>query len=100
MCMLDGRAMNAARLTRRIAEHVTQIGLEMRMVGDSRKLVRIGEIVCAGEAIAVRDWARYDAERDLWRLPASLSERAWERVRRFDPESADWLRGMRQEQPC
>ncbi|WP_271752147.1 ATPase, T2SS/T4P/T4SS family [Cohnella rhizoplanae] len=95
MCMLDGRAMNAVRLTRRIAEHVTQIGFEMRMVGGSRKLVRIGEYDCRGDAVEVRDWARYDEGRDTWLLPANLSERAWERVGRFDSESCVWLRGLR-----
>ncbi|MEK0317093.1 ATPase, T2SS/T4P/T4SS family [Cohnella sp. 56] len=100
MCMLDGRAMNAVRLTRRIAEHVTQVGFEMRMVAGSRKLVRIGEFVCNGDSIIVRDWARYDETRGTWRLAAELSERAWERVRRFDPDSLAWLRGMRQESSC
>ncbi|MDI4647551.1 CpaF/VirB11 family protein [Cohnella hashimotonis] len=100
MCMLDGRAMNAARLTRRIAEHVTQIGFEMRMVGGSRKLVRIGEYVFRGDAIEVRDWARYDEARGAWLLKAELSERAWERIGRLDPESCAWLRGGRGADSC
>lgn len=92
--------MNAARLTRRIAEHVTQIGFEMRMVGGSRKLVRIGEYVCSGDAIEVRDWARYDESRDAWLLKAELSERAWERIGRLDPESFAWLRDVRGAGSC
>jgi len=100
MCMLDGRAMNAVRLTRRIAEHVTQIGFEMRMIGGGRKLVRIGEYVCRGESIEVRDWVRYDEASDTWMLAADLSDRAKERIRRFDPESLEWLRSIPREAPC
>ncbi|MFC3800308.1 ATPase, T2SS/T4P/T4SS family [Cohnella sp. GCM10012308] len=100
MCMQDGRAMNAARLTRRVAEHVTQIGFEMRMVGGSRKLVRIGEYVCSGDAFEVRDWARYDEARDVWLLKAELSERAWVRIGRLDPESLAWLRNEREANSC
>ncbi|MBB6677959.1 Flp pilus assembly complex ATPase component TadA [Cohnella lubricantis] len=84
MCMLDGRGMNPTRLTKRIAEMVTQIGFEMRMVGDCRKLVRIGEFAWEGGDVVVRDLARYDDSRDSWELPLDFSARAWERIRRAD----------------
>ncbi|MBB6672643.1 ATPase, T2SS/T4P/T4SS family [Cohnella nanjingensis] len=100
MCMLDGRGMNPSRLTKRIAEHVTQIGFEMRMVGESRRLVRVGEFAVEGGEIAVRDWARYDEEADAWKLPLGLTERAWERIRRMDPGGYGWLRGLREASGC
>nr|WP_255654782.1 ATPase, T2SS/T4P/T4SS family [Cohnella sp. REN36] len=100
MCMLDGRGMNPTRLTKRIAEHVTQIGFEMRMVGGLRRLVRVGEFATAGGDISVRDWARYDEETDTWQLPLALTDRAWERIRRMDPEGYSRLRGEGEVSSC
>lgn len=62
MCMLDGRGMNPARLTKRITEYVTQIGLEMGLVDGKRKLLRIGEYVydLNRDTVTVRDIVRYD----------------------------------------
>ena len=85
MCMLDGRGMNPARLVRRIAEHVTQIGLEMRQVGDSRKLVRIGEFQWAEGEVRVRDLARYDEANDCWTFPEPFSAKGAARIRRIAP---------------
>lgn len=86
MCMLDGRGMNPARMTRRIAEHVTQIGLEMRIVGGVRKLVRIGEYEWRDGEIRVRDVMRYDEAAERWTFPEPFSERAAARMNRMDPE--------------
>ena len=66
MCMLDGRAMNPERLAKRIAEYVTQVGIELRTVNGYRRIVRIGRFSWADGAASVRDWARYSAERDGW----------------------------------
>lgn len=89
MCMLDGRGMNPARLVRRIAEHVTQIGLEMRQVGDSRKLVRIGEFQWAEGEVRVRDLARYDEAQDRWTFPAPFSAKSAARIRSMVPDHAE-----------
>ncbi|MBP1977465.1 ATPase, T2SS/T4P/T4SS family [Cohnella thailandensis] len=94
MCMLDNRGMNPVRLTKRITEYVTQIGFEMRMVGSSRKLVRIGEFEWReGEAV-VRDWVRYDEESGEWKLPLNCSPKARERLGRYAPEAWKKLRPM------
>ena len=92
MCMLDGRGMNPNRLTKRIAEHVTQIGLEMRIVGGRRVLVRMGEFQYRGGEIAVRELIRYDESAGRWLFPEPFSAKASERIRRLDPEGYAWLR--------
>ncbi|MBB6731872.1 ATPase, T2SS/T4P/T4SS family [Cohnella zeiphila] len=92
MCMLDGRGMNPVRLTRRIAELVTQIGFEMRLMGDARRLVRVGEFAWENGEVVVRDLVRYDEDRHAWRLPLDFSPRAWERLRRSNPEDFERLR--------
>lgn len=86
MCMLDGRGMNPARMTRRIAEHVTQIGLEMRIVRGVRKLVRIGEYEWRDGEIHVRDVMRYDEAAERWTFPEPFSARAAARMDRMDPD--------------
>jgi pilus assembly protein CpaF len=91
MCMLDGRGMNPVRLTRRIAEHVTQIGFEMRLVGGVRKLVRIGEFLWENGEIKVRDLVRYDESSEQWTYPEPFSAKASLRIRRLDPDHYDWL---------
>lgn len=93
MCMLDGRGMNPARLARRIAEHVTQIGLEMRLVGGQRKLVRIGEFAWENGKIVIRDLVRYDEQAGRWTFPEPFSDKGAARLRRHDPESRFLLRG-------
>jgi pilus assembly protein CpaF len=92
MCMLDGRAMNAVRLTRRIAEHVTQIGLEMRMVGGIRRLVRIGEFTWEDGEVVVRDLVKFDENAEAWTFPKPFSRKGSERIRRSDPETYERLR--------
>ncbi|WP_051318519.1 ATPase, T2SS/T4P/T4SS family [Cohnella thermotolerans] len=92
MCMLDGRGMNPVRLTKRIAELVTQIGFEMRLVGAARKLVRIGEFAWNGGDVVVRDLVRYDDKLGKWEMPLDFSARAWERIRRADAGAYERLR--------
>ena len=84
MCMLDGRGMNPLRLIRRITEHVTQIGLEMRLVGGNRKLVRIGEFQWTDGEVRVRDLACYDEAHDRWIFPETFSAKGTARIRRMD----------------
>ncbi|MBN2982626.1 MULTISPECIES: ATPase, T2SS/T4P/T4SS family [Cohnella] len=92
MCMLDGRGMNPVRLTKRIAEYVTQIGFEMRIVGGKRRLTRIGEFGMSGGEVAVRELVRFDEEASEWRFPLDFSAKGWERIRRADAEAYAWLR--------
>ncbi|ACS99757.1 ATPase, T2SS/T4P/T4SS family [Paenibacillus sp. JDR-2] len=86
MCMLDGRGMNPERLTKRIAEYVTQVGIEMRYLGGRRVIARIGELSWANNEVNVRDWARFDETSEQWIYPEKpspkartrLSERGWQ----------------------
>ncbi|WP_027085664.1 ATPase, T2SS/T4P/T4SS family [Cohnella panacarvi] len=94
MCMLDGRGMNPARMTRRITEHVTQIGLEMRIVGGVRKLVRIGEYEWRDGEVRVRTVMHYDEGARRWEFPGPPSERAAARMARMDPEGYEAIRRL------
>lgn len=92
MCLLDGRGMNPMRLTRRITEHVTQIGLEMRLVGGVRRLVRVGEFTWDNGEVKIRDLARFDEKEETWIFPEPFSLKSSLRIRRMDPERYAWLR--------
>ncbi|KIL36826.1 secretion system protein E [Cohnella kolymensis] len=100
MCMLDGRGMNAGRMTRRIVEHVTQIGFEMRMIGGFRKLVRIGEYEWLNGEIKVRDVVRYEDSLGRWIFAEPLSSRASQRIFRHDPEGGQTLQALGAINPC
>ncbi len=84
MCMLDGRGMDSTRLTKRITEYVTQIGLEMAVVGEKRKVVRIGEYAFEKGEVRVTTLAGYDDDTDRWIFPGKLSERAAARIQKHD----------------
>jgi pilus assembly protein CpaF len=84
--MLDGRGMNPTTMIRRITEHVTHIGLEMRMIGGVRKLVRIGEYEWLDGEIKLRELVRYEEASAQWLFPDSFSDGAMEKIRRIDPE--------------
>jgi pilus assembly protein CpaF len=94
MCMLDGRGMNPSRMTRRISEHVTQIGFEMRMIGGVRKLVRIGEYEWLDGEITVRDLVRYEESSGRWIFAEPFSSRASQRILRLDPEGFRTLQSL------
>ncbi|MCQ6562604.1 ATPase, T2SS/T4P/T4SS family [Paenibacillus mendelii] len=76
MCMLDGRGMNPERLTKRIAEYVTQIGIEMRYIAGRRRLFRIAEIGWQGGGVTVRDWASFNEQAADWTYPNPPSAQA------------------------
>ncbi|BBH24645.1 hypothetical protein Back11_59900 [Paenibacillus baekrokdamisoli] len=76
MCMLDGRGMNPVRLTKRIAEQVTQIGIEMRSDAGRRRVVRLAEIGWSGGEVTVVDWAVYDVKTEEWIYPSEPSKAA------------------------
>ncbi|XID95912.1 ATPase, T2SS/T4P/T4SS family [Paenibacillaceae bacterium WGS1546] len=99
MCMLDGRGMNSASLTRRIAEHVTHIGFEMRMVGGVRKLVRVGEFEWRNGSVAVRDLVRYDEAAGKWAFPERFSDKALDKAMRADPEGTRAFLEAREAEP-
>jgi pilus assembly protein CpaF len=80
MCMLDGRSMNAERLAKRIAEYVTEVGIEMKVAGGRRVVSRIGELSWEGGEAAVRDWAVYDERADEWRLEGKPTPKKAERL--------------------
>ncbi|GGG09171.1 ATPase, T2SS/T4P/T4SS family [Paenibacillus abyssi] len=80
MCMLDGRAMNHDRLMKRITEYVTQIGIEMRQIGDKRCIVRIGEMYWEDEQTKIRDWVRYDERQQDWLFLDQPTRSAAERM--------------------
>ncbi|MFB9328783.1 ATPase, T2SS/T4P/T4SS family [Paenibacillus aurantiacus] len=89
MCMLDGRAMNPERLTKRIAEYVTQIGIEMRLSGGKRRVARLAEIGYDGGTVRVSDWAAFDERAGSWRYPARPSERARRRLDEYGASFPD-----------
>ncbi len=86
MCMLDGRGMNPITMTRRITEQVTHIGMEMRMLGGDRKLVRVGEYEWSTEGIKVRELVRFEEASGRWLFPEFFSNKASQRIFRLDPE--------------
>ncbi len=102
MCMLDGRGMNPMTMTRRIAEHVTHIGFEMRMVGGVRRLVRVGEFEWRNGAVHVRDLVRYEEGEDRWAFPEGFSPKALRKIQRADPEGYRLIGESRPkgEKPC
>ncbi|NBD24371.1 ATPase, T2SS/T4P/T4SS family [Paenibacillus glycinis] len=80
MCMQDGRGLNPERLTKRIAEYVTEIGIEMRFIGGRRRLVRLAEISWENGGPAVKEWATFDEEAGDWRYPCLPSAAALARL--------------------
>ncbi|GGE01819.1 ATPase, T2SS/T4P/T4SS family [Paenibacillus nasutitermitis] len=81
MCMLDGRGMNPERLTKRIAEYVTQIGIEMRFVAGKRRVVRLAELGWADGEVTVRDWAVFNEASGDWEYPSALSPKTAARIK-------------------
>ncbi|MEC0227403.1 ATPase, T2SS/T4P/T4SS family [Paenibacillus alba] len=86
MCMLDGRGMNPLRLTKRITEYVTQIGLEMAVVQGKRKIVRIVEYRYKNMEVCVTNLAAYDKSTDGWTFPGKLSVHASRKIVKADQE--------------
>lgn len=80
MCMLDGRGMNPERLTKRITEYVTEIGIEMKLWKGRRIVSRIGELSWNEGKTIVRDWVRFDEAADDWTYPCAPSLKAAARL--------------------
>jgi len=80
MCMLDGRGMNSERLVKRIAEYVTQIGIEMRFAAGKRRVVRIAELSWADGGVSVREWAVFNEVSGDWDYPYPPSPKAAARI--------------------
>lgn len=100
MCMLDGRGMNPARLTKRIAEYVTQIGFEMGLVDNKRKLLRIGEYSFESGEVRVRDIVRYDFAKRCWQYPDRFSRKAVMRMMKYDPDGCRVLERLGMVERC
>lgn len=82
MCMQDGRGMNPERLTKRIAEYVVEIGIEMQSIKGRRIVSRLAEIGWADNEVKVRDWAVYDEALEQWQYPQRPSQRAMRKLAR------------------
>ncbi len=91
MCMLDRRGMDPNRLRYRIAQWVTQLGIEMADIGGKRRIVRIAEFVCTEGDIQVRELVHYDIVANKWNRTGMLSAKAAARIRRYCPEEAPIL---------
>lgn len=74
MCMMDGRAVNHDRLARRIAEHVTEVGIELAVIDGVRKVMRVGEYVTHNSVVQVRTLAAYEQDTGGWTHPNTPSE--------------------------
>ncbi|MFC0212295.1 ATPase, T2SS/T4P/T4SS family [Paenibacillus chartarius] len=86
MCMLDGRGMDSKRLTKRITQYVTQIGIEMAIVNSKRRVVRIGEYAYEAGEVIVRDIIRYEQDTGVWLRFNSLSAEAAKRIQKRDKQ--------------
>ncbi|WP_256761235.1 ATPase, T2SS/T4P/T4SS family [Cohnella sp. WQ 127256] len=86
MCMLDGRGMNPTSMIRRITEHVTHFGFEMRMIDGVRKLARVGEFEWQDGVVKIRDLVKYDESSGHWVFPDSFSAKALQKISRADPD--------------
>ncbi|MNC00784.1 Type IV secretion system protein VirB11 [compost metagenome] len=93
MCLMENKGMEPARLVRRIAQYVTQVGIEMAMIKGKRRITRIGEFAFSGGSVIVSDWVCYDAATNSWRYPLQLSQQAKERIRQADPRGYAALEG-------
>ncbi|MDF2717219.1 MAG: CpaF family protein [Paenibacillus sp.] len=100
MCMLDGRGMSPARLTKRITEYVTQIGIEMGLVDGKRKLLRIGEYIYENGEVQVRDIVRFDFASRAWTYPQPFSSRAVRRMMKYGPEDCGVMEKMGLTERC
>lgn len=78
MCMLDGRAMDPQRLAKRIAQYVTEVGIQLNYVNGRRVITRIARIGWEHNQVAVTNWAIYDERSDDWIMN-------WAELRRVFP---------------
>lgn len=91
MCMLDHRSMNPLRLTKRITEYVTQIGIHMSIVDGKRKLVRIVEYAFQDHDVKTRTIVQYDRLAKTWLFPQPLSAKAARRIIEYQPDMYESL---------
>lgn len=100
MCMLDRRGMNPERLRKRIVEYVAQIGIEMAIIGNKRKAIRIAEFTYVDGHVCANDLFIYDFAKNDWKVSGAFSDRNAEKIKRFDPQGYAWLNEMGWLQPC
>lgn len=68
MCMLDGRAMDPRRLVKRIAQYVTEVGIQLKYVNGRRVIARIAHIGWENDEVVVKDWVTYNEQLDDWSI--------------------------------
>lgn len=86
MCLQDGRALDHARLVRRIAAFVTELGVEMAFSGGKRRVVRIGEYVRENGDVRVRTLYVHDDRKGAWHCPEPPSPALADRLARAVPK--------------
>lgn len=100
MCMLDQRGMNPDRLAKRIANFVTQIGIEMALVHGKRKIVRICEFRVIKDEVVVHDIVGYDHILDQWNLCGKLTPYSAKRIYKHDRSKFDTLLNLGLVESC
>lgn len=90
MCMMDRRPMNAERLRSRIAQFVTQIGIEMALIDGKRRIQRVVEYESKEGEVVVRELVKY--EQGSWKMRQMISDKALERIGKFAPDFMEVLR--------
>ncbi|HEY0827353.1 MAG TPA: ATPase, T2SS/T4P/T4SS family [Bacilli bacterium] len=100
MCMMDGRSMNPLRLTKRITEYVTQIGIEMGVVNGRRKIVRLGEYEFVDGEVHVREIVAYNHITQRWDIHEKFSQEAGKRFIKHDRDKFAALLALGLVEPC
>lgn len=90
MCLQDGRGLDHARLVRRIAAHVTEIGIEMAFRAGKRQIVRIGEYEAGPSGMRVRTLYALDGTTGEWVCPEPPSAALAARLARTVPDGEVW----------
>lgn len=95
MCMLDQRGMDSNRLTKRIAEYVTNIGIQLETIAGQRKIVRVVEYDFKNEKLQPRELVNYNISEKKWCLSEMPTLKLQQRIRKYDPSAAslwkDWI---------
>lgn len=100
MCMLDGRSMNPLRLTKRITEYVTQIGIEMGIVNGRRKIVRLGEYEFVNGEVHVREIVAYNHMTQNWDIHEKFTQEAGKRFNKHNHGNFVALLALGLVEPC
>lgn len=83
MCMLDRRGMDATRMVKRIAEYVTQIGIEIAFINGKRKVIRVVQYDYRDGEVHLNDLVRYNEQLETWEYPGTFTEKGARQLFRF-----------------